>query len=147
MRQEFYSIYQELFSSYQQVEGDSDAAFWRHVIADIIEQQAQALEIDSKLRPDASFFLLVNFYELVIKPTKMGQRSFQINQDRNNDDLQGMLRHDLRIVLRSCKQSTERISREREEDDRKISGHDVVNTISRVWDRLYLVRIDVWGAS
>lgn len=152
MKREFYDIYGESFNLFKNGEeriSSSEEKSWRKEIANRINELSANLEIENDIRPDAKLFLLVNFFELILHPILKGRtaRSLNLSPDdilNQDDELKKYLDHDLRIILKSSKQSQRELSRQRDEK-RKISGHDVVNAISRSWSKLNLLKVDVWG--
>lgn len=81
-----------------------------------------------RVREDAKYFLLINFSEMIVLPARE-----RFERERLEHDLG----HDLRILLDWI------AFRNREK--REISGHDIIDALSKNWSELDVMRADFWG--
>ena len=138
MREEFYDIYREMDAEYyrQQLRGprfSKDAS-----LAVVDEALSEALEESPvRVRPDAVHFLRVNLHQMVAEPLfrsaeRLGAGEVRLHPKELKEDL----KHDAQTVLLAAA----RIS-----DDGEVTGHQLVNALSRSWDLLRTTAFDIWG--
>jgi hypothetical protein len=121
MNQSDEKTYTELYYKYPLSEG----VVW---IREIIDQASSMFGGKEKirLREDAKYFLLLNFAEMIVRP--LGAR---FEPKRLKHDLE----HDLKILLDSAA----------EKANPEISGHAIINALSKNWAELDVMRLDFWG--
>jgi hypothetical protein len=99
------------------------------------------------LRSDARFFLLLNLTEMVARPIQM--RAGLPPFEGPSAELGSMLSGDLDLLLSdAARRHTARqpyLSAGRQEPDREISGHSVVEALAANWTRLKLNSYRIWG--
>ena len=88
-------------------------------------------ETGQRLRADASYLLLVNFSELVIRPADQAKRV-------PAGEFREVVRGDIITVVR------EAASRSHARETREISGHQVINALTGVWGKLKTMAYNVW---
>lgn len=144
MLDDFYEIYNEVDQEYaEQREREprfSPRGALRNValvvVNEALYEALQELPERSRVRPDAVHFLRVNLHQMVTLPLFRraegpGGPSYSVHPG----ELKEYLRHDADIVLR-----------ESPLDSRgEITGHAVLDTLSRVWSRLRVTGFEVWG--
>lgn len=139
MRPEFYDVYRDLSELYRLSQYDLRVArrplFFTdirdiRIVEDAINETVADMGLARILRPDAKLFLLVNLHQMLALPLAYVEGS-----RRERVAIDEIIRADLRTILHSAREGS------REE----ISGHAVVNAISRVWGQLRATEIDVWG--
>ena len=152
MRSEFYSIYDDLLVFYKRgargnnlVSSNED---WLTTISQEVDGIAREIEIEDALRPDARLFLVINFNELVFRPIETIVNGSSISDPlksnlRDTESLKNDLIHDIKIILSASRRSARSVAYVRGEY--KISGHDIINAISKNWHKLNLLRSNVWG--
>jgi hypothetical protein len=85
-----------------------------------------------RVRPDAEFFLLLNFYEFVVSPATAVE-------DADAQQLIGeLVPTDVRQIVESAAQ------RVADHGGAELSGHDVVQALADNWDRLAFVEFLRW---
>jgi hypothetical protein len=140
MQREFYEIYRDLeeryrASRYPYLLG-AEVLFRPGVVGprtieDAISDALGDLGLSSQqLRPDARLFLLVNLHEMIVLPLSASPGRLE------GQRLAELLRNDVRTILEAAREPT---------GNNEISGHAVINAISRVWDKLRATELDVWG--
>ncbi len=124
MDQTVRQIYSKLYDIYPTSPGDVD---WvRRTVSEVTSAFANEKKII--VREDAKYFMLVNFAEMIVSPLKE-----RVGQERLAHDLS----HDSRLLLESAS-----ISGKNKEE---ISGHDIVNALSKNWSELDVMKLDLWG--
>jgi len=82
-----------------------------------------------KLRADAKYLLLVNFWQMIVIPIQMARKSEIKN-------IQDIVSNDISVLLeeasRNCKSGDE------------ISGHAIINALSRSWKNLKVSNAKLW---
>lgn len=85
-------------------------------------------------RPDAKYFIISNFNNMIIKPIML--QSNNNDQEINDDQLKKYLISDVRTIMFNALEN-------RKED--KISGHDILKSIDSLWLQLQSTKMEVWG--
>ena len=152
MREEFYDIYREIDEEYSRQRPSfgrrsvvrdvvgADEAFTEVLavrdasLAVVDEVLAEVLE-DSpvSVRPDAVHFLRVNLHQMVAKPLFRGaeRSSTRLHPGELKEDLM----HDTRMILREAARA----------GGDEVSGHEIVNALSRSWTLLRVAASNIWG--
>jgi hypothetical protein len=117
-------IYSKLYDSYPILPCDMD---WvRGTINDVTGIFAE--EKGVYLREDAKYFLLINFAQMVAVPLRES-----VDRNRLTHDL----KHDTNLLLESAASARK--------DRNEISGHDLVDALSKNWAELEVMKFDFWG--
>lgn len=128
MQQTHRTAYSELYSAYGQ--GSESVPWVRSAIETVSARlwpQSGGLPVQRvRLREDAKYFLLVNLTEMVVKPLQ------GISQAR----LQAAVDHDLQLLLSAAAHMA---------NSAEISGHAVVDALSRVWSQLEINHFGLWN--
>jgi hypothetical protein len=140
MREEFYDIYREMDAEYSRQQLRFGPRFpLRDVsLAVVDEALSEALnESPVRVRPDAVHFLRVNLHQMVAEPLfrreeRLGAGEIRLHPRELKEDL----KHDAQTVLLEAA----RIS-----DGGAVTGHQLVNALSRAWDSLRTTVFDIWG--
>lgn len=135
MRPEYYDIYEELFDEYVYDQDRRrrpypyDEYYLIRVIRRAIERTERENNREIPIRPDAKYFLMVNFHHLIVKPL------YEAIPYRQLPNLEDDIQSDIYTIILEA-------SRERDEE---ISGHQIMRTIDRVWKNLRTTRFELWG--
>jgi hypothetical protein len=152
MHQEFEDLFQQLYV------GWADPAALQPVLDKLTKERFDAIVEDTrkaideaeanqsaKLRTDAKLFLLVNFIDMVLFPISF------VREKRSNDTgltiiseekMRSDLKHDIREII---KEAVNKKNREvadlpwperNKPEHREISGHNVIDAISNVWNEM-----------
>jgi hypothetical protein len=173
MKPEFYRVYDELYRNYlfdNTKHLDSIYNYFgsgRHVgelppelTREMIYETQRAIDnaVERRdgyaVRPDAKYFLLVNFYEMVLRPIAAELRTRGLIGERfDRDRMREDLKHDVELIL----EAAEEHARYRSETDdgppeafaregvREISGHSVIDAIGGVWNKIKYNEYLYWG--
>jgi hypothetical protein len=140
MRPEFYDVYRDLNELYRRPRFDLRFARRLGVLSNIrdlrivdkaITETVGDLGLSSALRPDARLFLLVNIHQMLVLPLAYAERLRLARLPVNE-----IVRDDVRTILKAARE---------ESNEEEISGHAVVNAVSRVWRQLRSTELEVWG--
>lgn len=154
MKQKFYQAYDELYEMYP--EGyflhrfaSHDNFLFKRLTSELKEfylKQEQLVESLKKeiekfefqhrfpFRPDAKYFLISNFNNMIVKPI-----IFQILRDDKEiteEQLKNYLLTDVQTIMSNA------LAYKKEE---KISGHDVLKSIDSLWPQLQSTKMELWG--
>lgn len=137
MKSKYYRIYNELYlnpieSIVLPYSMKNHLAFLR-----MIQEAIDFNTSSPDLRPDAKYFLLINFYHLIVLPI-FHQRELD-NDSISVDVLEEYIRADIKTIIVA---SSEQLSPYNAE---QISGHHILSTIDKVWDRLKTTEFEIWG--
>ena len=146
MRPEYTTIFDELLNEYRLNAADpyvilgfrrQSNYFLPIKIGDIIESVIGKMKLGNKVRPDAKHFLLVNIHQMVVLPYSkfVDQGNGMVRE--GDFDWQQAIREDVEMILNEVSPD---ISQEGE-----ISGHDVIESVSKVWDKLKSSSAQIWG--
>jgi hypothetical protein len=142
MLDDFYDIYNEVDQDYAEQRERVPRIFPRPALREValvvvneaLSEALQELPERSRVRPDAVHFLRVNLHQMVTLPL-FRREEWAGRSSLHPGELKNYLRHDVDIVLR-----------ESPLDSRgEITGHAVLDTLSRVWSRLRVTGFEVWG--
>ena len=140
MRQEFYSIYTQLFDRFVAPSMGAPPNLgleleWRQVIAAELNTLTKDQGLDARLRPDAKYFLLTTLNNMVIRPVVHPDNSRRPDREK----LVGLIREDLKKILAvSAVVAAEEASDE-------ISGGMVMTAAVRTWKELVLKLDEIWA--
>ena len=102
-----------------------------------IIQTIDNVDSQNSLRPDAKYFLLVNFHQMIVLPIAISHL-FNEGQEKVPDhqisDLSEKIESDIRLIVRESSGNGE-----------EISGHAIMATIDKLWRKLKTTKINVWG--
>jgi hypothetical protein len=135
MRPEFYAVYDGLYADYAYTERYSRRDFYEFDLIRIIQRIIDSETDHNKIRPDAKFFLLVNFHQLVLKPL------FEARRYSKDPYFETGLVQDIEDDINAIISYTFKEFIENEE----ISGHEIMKTIDALWTQLKTTRIEIWG--
>jgi hypothetical protein len=141
MRPEYYEIYRELTELYRVIQGDAEwmRGFRRRrypsvhslrIVDEALEAAIGEMQLTRRLRPDARHLLLINLHQMITLPLEY---PFGYPDEA---PLDRELARDIHIILEEARA---------ESRDEEISGHDIINSLSRVWDKLSTTSRNVWG--
>ena len=141
MEQDLYRVYGDLSKAYAErtlfVRGElliryPNVGQGAILIENMIISAREHLEAtDKKLRPDAQYFLLTNFHEMVFLPLLLRDGKSDLN------NVLKAIEDDIKTILRTA---SEWIS------DREISSGDLLRIVAELWDTLKINEIRFWGA-
>lgn len=138
MRKKFHEIYEVLYSeyiyenSYRGYERIRPYPHPEHYMIKRIRVSIDKADKKNSLRPDAKYFLLVNFHHLIVRPL------FEQLPYRENfyHEIEYYIDSDIATIVSETK-------KEAEQDE--ISGHQIMRTIDRLWESLKTTRLEIWG--
>ena len=133
MTDDYDRIFNTLFESYGTPEFErppyrSPPEVWPRDLRALI-QAASETDIKKDVRPDAAYFLLINFYQMVILPMRYRAES-------NANIGLGDVVEDIQLILKTA----ENIS-----SGARISGNDVLAATSVLRERLRVNASEIWG--
>lgn len=154
MKDKYYQSYDELYDIYP--EGYFLNRFARHdsilfrrfaseisifylkqeEFAELIKREIYNFELEHRfpLRPDARYFLLTNFLNMIVKPIMY--QILQNDQDVAEEELRSYVQTDIKTILNRTLSSRKEV---------KISGHDIMRSIDQLWPELYSTKMELWG--
>lgn len=153
MREEFYDIYREIDEEYSRQRPSfgrrsavRDVVAVDEALAEVLAARDASLAVvdealaevlkDStvSVRPDAVHFLRVNLHQMIAKPLFRGAERSSIVR-LHPGELKEDLKHDTRMVLREAARA----------GGDEVSGHEIVNALSRSWTLLRVAASNIWG--
>lgn len=139
MNKRLYDIYDLLYSDYvydvlssnnRRME-DNEYYFTR-----IIRKAIDQADNNDQLRPDAKYFLIVNFHNLIVRPL-LSRRPFD---DFRNGFYFSNLEDDIQTDIEKIVQNSTSSNKENE-----ISGHQIMKSIDILWKSLRTTSESTWG--
>jgi len=141
MKNEYYEIYEMLYadyiyeSSYRRRKPPDE-----YYLLKLIRKSIDYADKEGLLRPDAKYFLMVNFHHLIIRPLfEQGLFKNLRIDDRIKgfeEDIKENIESDIFTIISETK---------RDSDRSEISGHQIMHTIDRTWKDLKMTRFELWG--
>jgi len=153
MREEFYDIYREVDAEYSRqprIAGAVSSVTLRNVSLTVVDEALSAALEESSVpvRPDAVHFLRINLHQMIVEPLFLRERRSGFEEKGlgigekvmdtgrlHRGELKDDLKHDAIAVLREAAR----------ESVNEITGHQLINALSRSWDDLRLTGFNVWG--
>lgn len=142
MKKQYYLIFEDLYRD----RFDARRTGWPdatgEVLRALIDRAIDDANLVGRVRPDARYFLLVNFTEMVLRPLAAGG-------DIASGDLQIFeARDDLKRILNWAREESTRRQFDATYDQPapvEISARDVISAIARNWDQIAVNKLDAWG--
>ena len=116
-----------------------------YYIVKTIRQSIDTADKENFLRPDAKYFLIVNFHHLIVRPLfeqreKPFSDFFSKVFGSEKDffiELENNIQSDIATIVSETKKEVY--------NQRDISGHQIMRTIDRIWQNLKTTRFELWG--
>ena len=134
MNPEYHEIYKEMLEEYQfgprgfrGLNSRADVQSLR-----LIEKAVQEACDKTKvvLRPDAKFFLITNFHQMVALPVTIALGR------QVRDTFSQMIREDIALIISNATESNEMSSADAKKEDEGISSGAILRTTAKLWDKL-----------
>lgn len=109
-------------------------------IKGIIENAIIELKISDIIRPDSKHFLLVNFFEMINRPISHPSCPVYMDHEKLRKDMY----EDIKLILEKAK-SEVTYSNNAKFKKEGLTGQIILNTISKLWNKLNVNKIDIWG--
>ena len=141
MKEEYNKVYDNLFADYAYESNLRRFRFFHYEEYDLIRairRSIDRIDKENQLRPDAKYFLLVNFHHLIVRPLLDTERYLPIGIDPLS--LENDIDQDIATIIRSSISNNNNI-----ENNGKISGHQIMSTIDKLWRDLRTTKLDIWG--
>ncbi|WP_299214672.1 hypothetical protein [uncultured Aquimarina sp.] len=143
MRKEYYDIYEILYADYlYELDLRERRRFTseEYYLVRSIRRYIDLANRDEILRPDAKYFLLTNFHQMIIKPI-LESRYLLIDKSRKEGyfNLENDIQSDIKTIINKSKIQSN-YSKKNE-----ISGHVIMGTIDELWKELECTKLKVWG--
>jgi|SRR6185436_7489612 len=143
MDEKYKNIYQRLLDEYRfdnRRFGDNQRRNWplndnEYEVFNTIEQVIENFRKKNEqyyVRPDAEFFLLLNFHQLIALPLLLDYSL----ESQFYPNLYEAISNDVMEILKGAIE---------EADDQEISGHSIVQSLSKRWDRLKTTEFNIWN--
>lgn len=139
MKREYYDTYEMLYAEYI-YENDfrrrRPFPFDEYYIVKTIRKSIDTNDKENILRPDAKYFLLVNFHHLIVRPLFERRPYAELRFEKEFQEIEFDIESDIDTIISETK---------KEAEQREISGHQIMRTIDRVWRELKTTRLEIWG--
>lgn len=142
MENAYYDIYSKLYKDYEEeiFFHLRRPPFREDQYLRIIKRTIEEVDTGNRLRPDAKYFLIVNFHHLIVLPVlerRYSQygRSYEpryIPDRKFSEDI----REDIQTIISNT---------ETQLGEQDISGHQIMRTIDRLWRELKTTKLEIWG--
>ncbi len=145
MKKENYDTYEMLYAEYlyfyerggRLIKPSANPEYY---LVKSIRKSIDLADKENVLRPDAKYFLIVNFHHLIIKPLYkqlIKQRPSRDIIDENElDYFEEMFQSDIENII-----SESRLK----QFEKDISGHQIMQTIDKLWGILKTTNLELWG--
>src|SRR5688572_30108887 len=156
MDQNFYTLYQEMYEKFSALR-ITDPPFVSPIsrlltpeqTRNMISQTKFAIEnaerdLSVELRPDAKYFLLLNFTEMVLLPISAVRKRPHASLDLISEEtLQQNLNDDVRLIL---SEAARKRMQQSESEAEGITGHNIIDAISEAWDKIKFNDYFYWAS-
>ncbi|WP_053990088.1 hypothetical protein [Mangrovimonas sp. TPBH4] len=137
MDSNYYKIYENLYADYlydwdrqRRVSFYTDYDFIK-----TIRRSIDRADTENNLRPDAKYFLMVNFHHLIVRPLMESRLEIYFPNHKEFLDLEYSIQTDIGTII------SESIKDNKED----VSGHQIMKTIDNLWRELRTTRLEIWG--
>ena len=140
MDNKYYRIYEELYADYLY---DWDYRRRRlpyyneYDFIKTIRRSIDQADKENILRPDAKYFLIVNFHHLIVRPLIEGRplrRDFP--GDKELLSLEDSIQTDIETIITESQYL---------DNHGEVSGHQIMRTIDKLWRELKTTKLEIWG--
>lgn len=139
MNSEFYEIYGEMLEEYRDDYRFGPRRFFRmfspssdqsfRLIEKAVEEVCEQKKV--KLRPDAKYFLITNFHQMVAMPVTIAfGRQVQGN-------ISELIREDISLIISTAGS--------RLNEQKEITGGMILRTVGEMWDKLKTNAENIWS--
>ena len=136
MRHEYYKVYENLGAQYgrfpwRELLRSRRNAQDTKLVQGLIEDALRLLPSGLSVRPDASYFLLVNLHQMVLLPLQ--------SRGVSSTDIRQALANDAREIIANAARAA------REEGRSEVTGGGILRAVASLWNTLQLNRLEFWG--
>lgn len=157
MDKKYFEIYENLYFDYI-YDGDRYSKLYYpysiyeyYSLITLVRRSIDKTDKENILRPDAKFYLLVNFDNLIIKPLFMEREPRSLNNDLFLK-LGKSIQSDIRAIIEASQKSYDGKFEKKESEiseeilrERQVSGHRIMETINELWKDLKTAQFEIWG--
>jgi hypothetical protein len=139
MKTDYYETYEMLYADYlydQYIRWRRPFSENEYYFVKVIRKAIDKADIETILRPDAKYFLIVNFHHLIVRPLFEKIPFGDYNKDIVVVGLEEGIESDINRIVRESKQAS---------NEKDISGHQIMKTIDFIWTELSTTKLEVWG--
>jgi len=139
MKSEYYEIYEMLYADYvyeNEFRRRRPFPYNEYYFVRTIRKSIDKADREGILRPDAKYFLIVNFHHLIVRPLIEQRPHRDFTNEKELIGLEDSIQSDIETIIFETK---------REENEQGISGHQIMKTIDRLWKTLKTTKINLWG--
>lgn len=139
MKREYYDVYEMLYADYvyeNEFRRRRPFPTDEYYIVRTIRKSIDRVDKEDKLRPDAKYFLLVNFHHLIVRPLIEQRPIRDFRNEKDYFELEDNIQSDLEAIITD---SRDNVTQE------EISGHQVMKSIDRLWKSLKTTKLEIWG--
>ncbi|RZA01240.1 MAG: hypothetical protein EOP47_11400 [Sphingobacteriaceae bacterium] len=138
MNIEYSRAYENLYADYVYDERRMIYPYFRYEY-DLIRTIMRAIDQNSKglinFRPDAAYFLLVNFHQMIVRPL-LEVRTYT-KFIGNESELNQLINDDIKTIIQTAVNKAT--------PDNEITGHAVMEAINNLWRQLRTTKLEIWG--
>lgn len=105
-------------------------------IVEILRNEIQVFEHNQRFpfRPDAKYFLITNFNNMIIKPILY--QILENDREITEDTLRDYVKNDIKTIMKNSFEIKK---------EELISGHDILRSIDTLWPELQSTQMKLWG--
>lgn len=108
----------------------------QEAIIELLRREILNFEIQRKFpfRPDAKYFLITNFNNMIIKPILY--QILENDKEISEDILREYVTSDIKTIMNNSFEIRK---------EERISGHDILKSIDSLWPQLQSTKMELWG--
>lgn len=107
-----------------------------YYFARLIRKSIDNSDKNNSLRPDAKYFLLVNFLHLIVKPLLENKPFEDYRNELQFFSLEEDIQADIKNIILNAFES---------KDGQEISGHQIMKSVDGLWSSLRTTSEKTWG--
>lgn len=108
----------------------------QEAVVELLRREIEIFEFEHRFpfRPDAKYFLITNFNNMIIKPILY--QILENDKEINEDTLREYVIADIKTLMNNSFEIKK---------ENLISGHDVLKSIDSLWPKLLSTQMELWG--
>ncbi|UJP63956.1 hypothetical protein [Mongoliitalea daihaiensis] len=101
-----------------------------------IRKSIDIKDVENTLRPDAKYFLIINFHHLIVRPLIERNGLKNLQNESFVFELEENIQSDIEMIINEVKGNDE---------VEQISGHQIMKSIDALWSKLRTTGQKTWG--
>lgn len=156
MDQGFYDVYEDMYEDFSALRA-TDPKLLSPILNVLTPQQTRSMisqaksaienaerDLSVQLRPDAKYFLLLNFTEMILLPISGVRERPHTTPLISSEQMQQHLKADIALIVSEAKLKSQLPTWDTKSAE--ITGHNVIDAVSAAWNRMKFNEYFYWAS-